>query len=167
MKDYISQLAALTEAANGIRLAVVEEEDWAMVANHLRAIEVDLAKKRREIEQEATEVAQTARDAQPMGKKLVYESDRGNLVEQTRRAYSYNSSGILKAVMEMGGDMSVGAAVALLQSSNALELKWKISFLENVFDRLGFDYRKAHHEIEDGDPEYLVGVVSTSKMVRG
>jgi len=165
LKPYEESLAGLTENANALRLAAIDEEDWAMVANQLRTIEVDLGKKRREIEGDASDVAQAARDANPMGKKLVYESDRGDLVEWTKRTYSYNSSGILMAVMDYIPDL--GAALRTLIEANAVELKWKISFLENVADRLGFDFRKAHHEIEDGDPEYLVGVVSKSEMKRG
>ncbi len=163
---YEWALAGLTELTNALRDAVIPEEAWALVANHLRSIEKDLATKRREVEADATHVASEARKAEPFGEKVVYESTQGALVEETTRVRSYNSSGILAAVMEHG-DLSFVEAIVLLTNANALELKWKISFFENVADKLGFDYRTARHEIEDGDAEYLVGVVSTTKMVRG
>ncbi len=163
---YEWALAGLTELTNALRLAPVPEHDWATVANHLRTIEVDLGEKRREIEQEATDVAQASRTAEPMGKKLVYESDRGNLVEQTTRVRSFNTSGILAAIAE-GLDAGPLDAIVTAVEAKALELKWKVKALENVADRLEIDLPTTHHEIEDGDPDYLVGVVSTSKMVRG
>lgn len=164
--EYIATIAGLTEYTNALRLSYIEEEDWAVVANQLRTIEKDLAEKRREVEAQATAVAQAARDANPTGKKLVYESPQGDLVEETKRAYSYNSGGILAAVME-AGELTIGEAIRELRSFNALELKWKISFLENLGDRYGFELPRARHEIEDEDPDYLVGVVTTSKMTRG
>jgi hypothetical protein len=166
LKQYEADLAGLTEHANALRHAVIEEEDWALVANQLRSIEVDLGSKRREIEADATDVAQASRDAEPFGTKLVYESDRGKLVEQIKRTYSFNSSAILARVMEISS-MTFGETIGALQGYNALSLTWKISFLENVADRYGFELRRAHHEIEDGDPDYLVGVVSKSAMKRG
>lgn len=163
---YEWALAGLTELTNALRDAEIPEEDWALVANHLRSIEKDLAKKRREVEADASFVASEARKAEPFGEKVVYESPQGDLHEEITRVRSFNSSGILAAVMEHG-DLGFAEAIVLLSNANALELKWKISFLENVGDKLGFDFRTAHHEIEDGDPEYLVGVTSTTKMVRG
>ena len=88
MKPYEESLAGLTEHTNALRLATIDEEDWALVANHLRTIEVDLGKKRREIEADATAIAQETRKTEPYGKKVEYESDRGSLVEQKSRAYS-------------------------------------------------------------------------------
>ena len=164
MRSYEAALAGLTENANAIRHASIPEEDWALVANHLRVIEVDLATKRREIEQDATDLASATRKANPDARKTVYESERGKLVEQVKRTRSFNSSGWLAAVMKAG--YTIGEAIQTLVKSNGLELKWKITGLENVADRLGIDYQTAHHEITDGDPDYLVGVVSTSKMVR-
>ena len=164
--QYIGVLAGLTEYTNALRLAEIEEHDWAMVANQLRRIEVDLGKKRREIEEQATDVAQASRDANPLGKKLVYESDRGKLVEQTKRTRSFNTSGILAAIAR-GIDGGPLEAIQTAVAERALTLSWKVSYLENIADRLGIDVPTTHHEIEDGDPEYLVGVVSTSKMVRG
>ena len=137
-----------------------------LVSNHLRSIEKDLATKRQEIEKETTWQAKTTRETNPGAKPLVYESDRGKLVEQITRTYSFNDSGILAAVME-GTDSELGGAIRILRESNALKLEWKISFLENVADRFGFDVPRTRREIEDGDPDFLVGVVSTSKMVRG
>jgi len=166
MKDYEVALAGLTENTNALRTAVILEEDWALVANHLRTIEVDLATKRKEIEHEAEWQAKATREANPEAKPLVYESPRGKLKEQIERTYSFNDSGILAAVMEAVGG-SLGDALRVLRGANALELKWKISFLENVADRYGFDLPRTRKEIEDGDPGFLVGVVSTSKMVRG
>lgn len=165
MSAHESALAGLTEHANALRDAPIPEEVWALVANHLRSIEIDLAKKRLEVQDQASAVAQAARDAEPLGKKLVYESDRGALVEKTIRRRSFNSSGIFAAVMN-AGEFTVGEALQALTGANAVELGWKISFLENVADKYGFDLPTTHHEIEDGDPEYLVGVVSTSKMER-
>lgn len=164
--DHNVALAGLTEWTNAIRLMVVPEEDWALVANHLRTIEKDLAEKRREIESEATAVAQAARTAEPFGKKLVYESDRGALVEQTTRTRSFNTPGILAAIAR-GVDGTLLEAIQTAIEENALSLTWKISYLETIADRLGLDIPTTHHEIEDGDPDYLVGVVSTSKMGRG
>jgi hypothetical protein len=166
MKPYEESLAGLTEHANALRLATIDEEDWALVANHLRVIEVDLGKKRREIEADATAVAQEARKAEPYGKKVEYESERGSLVEQTKRVYSFNTPGLLSALLEQG-DWTLTQAIRAFQEANALSLVWKISFLENVADRYGLHLVKADHEIEDGDAEYLVGVVTTTKMVRG
>jgi hypothetical protein len=164
LTDYEIALAGLTENANAIRRAIVPEEDWALVANHLRLVEGDLAEKRREIEKEASEIAQRSREANPSAPKLVLESDRGKLVERTKRSYSYNSSGIMGKALEVFDH--IGQAVLELQSLNALELKWKISGLENFGDRYGVEIRRAPREIEDGDPEYLVGVVTTSRMER-
>ena len=166
MKPYEEALAGLTEHTNALRLATIDEEDWALVANHLRTIEVDLGKKRREIEAEATEVAQETRKVEPYGKKVEYESDRGSLVEQKSRAYSFNTSGLLMALLDRG-DWTLSQAIQAFREANALKLVWKISFLENVADRYGLHLTKADHEIDDGDPEYLVGVVTTIKMVRG
>ena len=166
MKPYEEALAGLTEHTNALRLAVIDEEDWALVANHLRTIEVDLGKKRREIEADATTVAQEAREKEPYGKAVVYESDRGTLVEQTKRVYSFNTSGLLSALLNLG-DWTLTQAINTYEEANALSLVWKISFLENVADKYGLHLTKADHEIEDGDAEYLVGVVTTVKMVRG
>ncbi len=166
MKPYEEALAGLTEHTNALRLATIDEEDWALVANHLRTIEVDLGKKRREIEAEATAVAQETRKTEPYGKKVEYESDRGSLVEQKSRAYSFNTSGLLMALLDRG-DWTLSQAIQAFREANALKLVWKISFLENVADRYGFELPKADHQIEDGDAEYLVGVVTTVKMVRG
>jgi hypothetical protein len=166
LKQYETDLAGLTEHANALRLATIDEEDWALVANQLRSIEVDLGAKRREIEGEASDVAQASRDANPLGKKLVYESDRGSLVEQTKRVRSFNTSGIL-AALARGVDGTLLEAIQTAVEENALTLSWKVSYLENIADKLGIDIPTTHHEIEDGDPDYLVGVVSTSKMVRG
>ena len=166
MKPYEEALAGLTEHTNALRLATIDEEDWALVANHLRIIEVDLGKKRREIEADATTVAQETREKEPYGKAVVYESDRGALVEQTKRVYSFNTSGLLMALQDRV-DCTLSQAIQGFQEANALTLSWKISFLENVADRFGFELPKADHEIDDDDPEYLVGVVTTVKMVRG
>ncbi len=166
MKPYEEALAGLTEHTNALRLAVIDEEDWALVANHLRTIEVDLGKKRREIEADATAVEQAARKAEPYGKPVVYESEQGNLVPQKKRAYSFNTPGLLSALLDRG-DWTLTQAINAYEEANALKLSWKISFLENVADRYGLHLTKADYEIEDGDPEYLVGVVTTVKMVRG
>ena len=165
MPHYMSTIAGLTEHANALRGATIEEFDWAAVANQLRTIEKDLGEKRREIEGLATDVMQASRKANPEGSKMVYESDRGDLREQVTRKRSFNSSGILVALMEHVP--TIGEALEVLQSANALALNWKVSFLENVADRYGFDLPTTHHEIEDGDPDYLVGVVSVSEMKRG
>ena len=166
MKPYEEALAGLTEHTNALRLATIDEEDWALVANRLRTIEVDLGKKRREIEADATTVAQEARKKEPYGKKVVYESEQGKLVEQKEYDYSFNTPGLLMALLDRG-DWTLSQAVQAFQEANALKLSWKISFLENVADRFGFELPKADHEIEDGDAEYLVGVLTTVKMVRG
>ena len=165
LKSYEIALAGLTENTAVIRTATIEESDWAMVANHLRSIEVDLATKRREIEAEATHVAQTQLAAEPEASLPVYESDRGNLVPRTKRSYSFNDSGILLGVMG-AGVMGIGEALAVLKKANALTLTWRISGLENIADRYGMELRRARREIEDGDPEFLVGVVSTVRMER-
>lgn len=165
MKDYEIALAGLTENTNAIRTAVIDEEDWALVANHLRLIEVDLATKRREIEDTATDVAQKQLKEDPTGVLPKYESDRGNLVPRTKRTYSFNDSGILLNLMRVGV-LNLGEALLVLKRSNALALNWKITGLENVADRYGLELRRATREIEDGDPDYMVGVVSTVKMER-
>lgn len=165
VKDYEVALAGLTENTNALRTAVILEEDWALVANHLRTIEKDLAAKRQEIEKEATWQAKATRETNPEASPLVYESDRGKLVEQIERTYSFNDSGIITAVMEATGAGFPGA-IGILRGANALKLEWKISFLENVADRFGFDVPRTRKQIEDGDPDFLVGVVATSKMVR-
>lgn len=165
LTDYEIALAGLTENANAIRRAIVPMEDWALVANHLRLVEGDLATKRREIEKEATEHAQLARDEDPGAPNLVLESDRGKLIERTKRSYSFNSSGILAKALEALDH--IGQALLELERANALELRWKITGLENFGDRFGIEIRRAPYEIEDGDPDgYLVGVVTTSRMVR-
>ncbi len=166
LPEYLSTVAGLTELTNALRLAVIEEADWAMISNQLRTIEKDLAGKRREIEALATDVMQQAREADPLRSPLVYESEQGELREQTTRIRSFNTSGILAAIAE-GLDAGPLDAIQAAVSANALELKWKVSFLENVADKLGIDLPTTHHEIEDGDPDYLVGVVSTSKAARG
>ncbi len=166
LPEYLSTVAGLTELTNALRLAVIEESDWAMIANQLRTIEKDLATKRREVEGLATDAMQEARKAEPSRSPLVYESNQGELREQIKRTRSYNSSGILAAVM-YAGELSIGEAIRELVAINALELKWKISFLENLADRFDFEIPTTHHEIEDGDADYLVGVVSTSKAARG
>lgn len=165
LRDYEVALAGLTENTNALRLAVVPEEDYALVANHLRSIEVELAAKRRDIEKEAEAIAQAQREANPASSPLVYESDRGKLKEVIERTYSFNDSGILAVVIETTG--SIGEALRVLREVNALELKWKISYLETLADRVGFDLPRTRREVEDGDPDFLVGVVSKSKMVRG
>lgn len=165
MKDYEIALAGLTENTNALRTAVIEEEDWALVANHLRLIEVDLATKRREIEDTATDVARKQMEADPTGVLPKYESDRGNLVPRTKRTYSFNDSGILLNLMRVGV-LNLGEALLVLKRSNALDLSWKITGLENVADRYGLELRRANREIEDGDADYMVGVVSTVKMER-
>ncbi len=166
MKPYEESLAGLTEHTNALRLAVIDEEDWALVANHLRIIEVDLGKKRREIEADATAVEQEARKKDPYGKSVVYESERGNLVPKKDNNYSFNTSGLLSALLNRG-DWTLTQAINTYEEANALSLTWKISYLRNVADKYGLHLTTADHEIEDGDAEYLVGVVTTTKMVRG
>ena len=117
-------------------------------------------------EADATAVAEEARKAEPYGKAVVYESDRGSLVEQKKRVYSFNTSGLLMALQDRV-DCTLSQAIQGFQEANALKLSWKISFLENVADRFGFELPKAEWEIDDDDPQFLVGVVTTVKMVRG
>ncbi len=161
-----SALAGLTEHANALRDAPIPEEDWALVANHLRSIEIMLAEKRREVEEQASEVARAARKLHPSSREVRYESPRGNLVEQKKRVRSYNTSGLLAKLVD-AGDLTLVEAIQEYESMNALTIGWKVTGVENTADRYGFDVPTARHEITDGDAEYLVGVVTTVKMVRG
>lgn len=165
--DWEAALAGLTEQTNAIRHSIVPEEHWALVANHLRLIEKELGDKRREIEAEATEAANLLLKADPDVQLKPLESDRGNLVPRKKRAYSFNTSGILHAAIVASPEGTVGAALSSLQKAGALVIDWKISYLENWADRWGVDLPKTPREIEDGDPDYLVGVVTTVKMERG
>lgn len=166
MKPYEAALAGLTENANAIRLAPIEMEDWAMVANHLRIIEKELAEKRREIEAEATDFARKTRAENPGASKLEFESDQGKLVERFKNSYSFNSTGIILKAVDLVPSGTIGEALRELRRSKALDLAWKISYLQNFADRWGMELPTATKEIEDEDPDYLVGRVRTVYMVR-
>ncbi len=156
-------LAGLTEHANAFRNHTVEESEWAATANRLRKIEVLLGEKRREIESEATHVAQAQRTANPQSAKVKYESDQGDLVEQIKYAYSFNRSRIFADMMQRTGTPL--GALRQLVDGGALGLDWKITGLQRVAQTFDFPLQVVGHEIEDGD-EAHVGKTATSKVVR-
>lgn len=86
------------------------------------------------------------------------EGDVYRVEERNSASRTYNTNGILAAFT---GAIEEGPEQALsdLLMERAVELKWRWTQLQRAANKYDVTLTIAHHEIEDGDPEALVGEV--------
>ncbi len=88
-------------------------------------------------------------------------------VESRKATRTYNTQGLLAKMMERL-DTDAAGAVRYLMEHDAVRLTWRWTELKDVSHRVGLTMVVAPREIEDGDPEALVGETwSTSTRVLG
>ena len=98
----------------------------------------------------------------PKAKGLNYRA-----VESRKATRTYNTQGLLAKMMERL-DTDAAGAVRYLMEHDAVRLTWRWTELKDVSHRVGLTMVVAPREIEDGDPEALVGETwSTSTRVLG
>lgn len=159
-----SALDDLTAAAKAVRTAPVAEDDWAEVANRVRAVEVNLADFRRAVEGDALDAAAARRKADPSAPNQIHRSGYGDLVESRRTVWSFNEDRLLASAVGSHGSLS--DALAGLKLGRAINLKWRISGVEDFFQRHDLSLRRAAHEVADGDPDHHVGRTITPTITR-
>lgn len=139
-------IETIRAAAGALRAQPVSDEQIVDVIGHTRALERRLAEWRRGLESEVTS------------------GDKGTEfeVQESRSAKrSYNTNGILAAFTQ--GMHRPEEALYELIAEDALRLTWRWTQLQAAAQRHDVTLAVAKHEIEDGDPDAVIGEVWTSK----
>ena len=146
-KSTEALVTRLQEAVSDLSEWPIPEDDSVDTVGLLRAAEVKLAELRRRLvaEMDGTETGEMYR-----------------AVETRRAKRSYNTNGILAAFTHALG--SGRDALAELYADGAVRLQWQWTKLQAAADEYDVTWSVAKHEIEDGDPDALVGEVWTRRV---
>ena len=140
--DFIDAVEA---AFGALKNHAVPGDEMVDTIGRLKALEGRLSRYRKDLESE------------------VIAGDTGDefVVTEARSAKrSYNTNGILSAFAEAPTGHS---ALQLLLAEDAVRMTWRWSQLQTAAQRHDVTLAVAKHEIEDGDPDALVGEVWTSR----
>ena len=139
-KSTEALVTRLQEAVSDLSEWPIPEDDSVDTVGLLRAAEVKLAELRRRLvaEMDGTETGELYR-----------------AVETRSAKRSYNTNGLLAAF---------DGGLRDLMASDAVRLQWRWSQLQQVAEAYDVTLSIAKHEIEDGDPDALVGEVWTRRV---
>ena len=144
-KSTEALVTRLQEAVSDLSEWPIPEQDSVDTVGLLRAAEVKLAELRRRLvaEMDGTETGEMYR-----------------AVETRSAKRSYNTNGLLHAIAGKLGVSTYEALGLMAQVTHPpFELKWRWTDLQTFAERYDVTVAVAKHEIEDGDPDALVGEV--------
>lgn len=143
-------VAELRQAVRHVTQHPVTDDTIVDMIGAVRAVEVRLAEYRKGLESEVT--------SGQVGE--AYQVTESRLAKR-----SYNTNGILAAFFPVTG-VNPAASLEVLMAADAVRLSWRWAQLQAAAQLYDVTLAVAKHEIEDGDPDALVGEVwSTSTRV--
>ena len=147
-KSTEALVTRLQEAVSDLSEWPIPEDDSVDTVGLLRAAEVKLSELRRRLvaEMDGTETGEHYR-----------------AVETRSAKRSYNTDGLLAAFVEAAG-FDAWTAFTRLLNSGVINVEWRWKVLQAAADLYDVTLSVAKHEIEDGDPDALVGEVWTRRV---
>jgi len=132
-------------AFGALKNHAVPGDEMVDTIGRLKALEGRLARYRKDLESEVV--------AGDTGEEFV-------VTEARSAKRTYNTNGILSAFLT---DQEGFDSLRMLMQADAVRLTWRWSQLQTAAQRHDVTLAVAKHEIEDGDPDALVGEVWTSR----
>ena len=145
MTDTHVLIADVQASFGALKNHAVPGDEMVDTIGRLKSLEGRLSRYRKDLESE------------------VVAGDRGEefVVTEARSAKrTYNTNGILAAFLT---DSEGFDSLRMLMQADAVRLTWRWSQLQTAAQRHDVTLAVAKHEIEDGDPDALIGEVWTSR----
>ncbi len=141
-------IEGMRKTLRALKLCPVTEDELVDVAGEVKALVAALTEYRMGLEAE-------------MPPKAVGEGYRATESRTAKR--SYNTNGIL-AAFEGGFGIRPDGALRTLIEADAVRLTWRWTELKAAAQKFDVTLAIAQHEIEDGDPDALIGEVWSTKV---